>query len=440
MTNAITLCATETQGIAAAQGGGRTGKPSATTDRVFDSFKKKLEAFGAMAAPAQQAALDGGNITLNTGMQDNAEAMQAIAAAACTIEGIDLPVDPQVTANAIVANAEEAMPQAAELASASGTMAEKGENGFAVAGQDAWMQTAKPGDTPALSQDQILKSVGDHLDQALGIKDQAAEQAAPPEQALQAVPSMKDAATNAQSVSNSKPEGEAVFAGTELPQGVKSAASEARSGAEAVRGGSKEGFAEAIEKAAERKDLEKAETEEHTAPVHAQNATAEVRETAKAEGVNPSAAPETEEPQIAKENILRIVDSVSTKSFEGKHEFEVELKPEFLGKVRIKLTMEKGSIHMQIHTDDPSVRQMLSDHSPSLIGELKEKGIALTGMDISYDNPAAFNGKEQHSGSNSGGSRQGGGMNAFVQADSRTEQAWDAFSLYAGNSTVEFFA
>ncbi|MGI6150600.1 MAG: flagellar hook-length control protein FliK [Christensenellales bacterium] len=442
MTNAMTLCGNEAQSIVAAKGSGRAGRAFHSQDRVSQSFKKKLEAFGAMAVPAQQAAPDCGNITLNTGMQDEAEAVQAISAEACTIEGIELPVDPQVTANIQAAFADPTT-QAAGTNPTQGVM-EDGRQDGAVAGQNAWMQTAVAGENPAITQDQILKTVGDYLDESLGLEGKTSQaqqmnQEAPPEKARGIAPSLGESADIA---AQGAFEVEATSEPETAIDGIlpKNSALNPQGGFKVAENASGE-IANAAKKTdTGREGPEMAEMDEDTAFIQTADGKTDVREPVQtAQETQPSAIWETEEPQYARENILRIVDSVHTKSAEGRHEFEVELKPEFLGKIRIRLTMEKGSIHMQIHTDDPSVKQLLSEHSPSLMGELKEKGISLSGMDVSYDNPTAFDGREQHSGSN-GGNRQGGGMHAFVQADSRAEQKWDAFSLYAGNSTVEFFA
>ena len=43
-----------------------------------------------------------------------------------------------------------------------------------------------------------------------------------------------------------------------------------------------------------------------------------------------------------KDNVMRIVEKLHTEVSGGKYDFDVELKPDFLGKVNIKLTMENG--------------------------------------------------------------------------------------------------
>lgn len=445
MTNVMTLCANETQSIAAAKG--RDGRPGKTADgsgKVSQSFRKKLEAYGAMAVPAQQTAADGGKINPDTGMQDATETVQVLSEAVRTIEGIELPANPQGIAEMPAAAGDSTAP-APDDGAAQGMFVEDGRDGGAVAGQNARMQTAIAGESPAITQDQILKTVGEYLDEAIGSEGQKAEVPVLPEEAPEAVgpplgeqadETAKDAPkiTAADGLEQAQDGKLSPKEGSPAPKSQGPAESR-----EAVSKGTKDakpagaaGFAP-----------EKAERAEDTAEFQNANAMADVRAAAPAqEEIAAPAALETdaaEEPQYDRENILRIVDSVSTKSAEGRHEFEIGLKPEFLGKVRIKLTMEHGSIHMQIHTDDPDVKQMLSDHSSSLMNELREKGVALLGMDVSYESPASFAGAEQQSGRNGGG-RQGGAAHFFAQAEPQAEQSRDVFSLYAGNSTVEFYA
>ena len=108
-----------------------------------------------------------------------------------------------------------------------------------------------------------------------------------------------------------------------------------------------------------------------------------------------AAADAAEGSRYTKENVLRIVDRVSTQAKDGRYDFDVELKPDFLGKVSIKLTMEDGNIRMQIRTDDASVRGMLSDQTSSLQSALREKGITLASVDVTYESQASLSGDRQ---------------------------------------------
>ncbi len=148
----------------------------------------------------------------------------------------------------------------------------------------------------------------------------------------------------------------------------------------------------------------------------------------------------TDQMQYCRENVLRIVDKVSTRTAQERYEFDVELKPDFLGKVSIKLTMEDGNIRMQIKTDDMSVRSMLSDQTSALQSALKEKGVELTSVDIAYQSQTSFDG---------GGGRPFEEQNGnawqsspyYAQADAAaTAAVTESYSYYVGNSSVEYLA
>ena len=87
---------------------------------------------------------------------------------------------------------------------------------------------------------------------------------------------------------------------------------------------------------------------------------------------------------FVKDNVMRIVDKLSTQVSDGKTDFDVELKPDFLGKVSIKLSMQNGEIRMQIKTDDVNVKSMFADQVSSMQAALKDKGIAITNIDVTY--------------------------------------------------------
>ena len=65
----------------------------------------------------------------------------------------------------------------------------------------------------------------------------------------------------------------------------------------------------------------------------------------------------------------------------------MDLKPDFLGKVSIKITMENGEIRMHVKTEDAAVKGLFSDQSASLQSALKEKGIVISSVDVTYQDP-----------------------------------------------------
>ena len=153
--------------------------------------------------------------------------------------------------------------------------------------------------------------------------------------------------------------------------------------------------------------------------------------------------PETQEADtdFVRNNVIRIVDKVSTNVQEGRHEFDVELKPDFLGRVSIRLTLEDGEIRMQIKTDDPGVKGLFADQAGSLQNALKEKGIALSNIDITYQE-SMLPGREAFGQSADGGQRNDGqtGWSTERHPGGDLYDSVAQTSELLGGSTVEYLA
>jgi flagellar hook-length control protein FliK len=142
-----------------------------------------------------------------------------------------------------------------------------------------------------------------------------------------------------------------------------------------------------------------------------------------------------------KENITRIVDSIRAETAEGKYKFDIQLKPDFLGKVNIRISMKDNDLKVQIKTDDITVKGMLSDQTSSLLSIFKEKGINVTNIDISYDSPEMQNSEGQTHGQQSGGYDTGGNLNYEPAADEDSfNSAVEQYNSYLGDSYIEFYA
>jgi flagellar hook-length control protein FliK len=148
--------------------------------------------------------------------------------------------------------------------------------------------------------------------------------------------------------------------------------------------------------------------------------------------------PETPRPESVRESVLRIVDKVSVKAAEGKYDFDIDLKPDFMGKVSIKLTMEDGAVKVHIRADDAAVKGMLQDQTSSLQSMLKEKGIPVSNIDVTYEGSQA-QGNEGHARNGEGRQHQ---SNLFrEQAENGSyESARERYDFYLGNSSIEYLA
>lgn len=134
---------------------------------------------------------------------------------------------------------------------------------------------------------------------------------------------------------------------------------------------------------------------EHTVPlIAAEKSPAFVME---AEQSVTTAAP-VKEADMA-DNITRIVESISAQSSADAQEFTVSLKPEHLGKLSIKLVMDSDGLRAQIKAADSSVSGLIRSELNTLSDLLKDKGIQVTQIDVSYDT-AAFMTDARHGNSN----------------------------------------
>ncbi len=158
---------------------------------------------------------------------------------------------------------------------------------------------------------------------------------------------------------------------------------------------------------------------------------------------------QTEKPagtDFVKDNVIRIVDKVATQAADGKYEFDVTLKPEFLGKVSIRLMMENGSIRMQIRTHDLSVKGLFTDQLSGLKSLLKDKGIAVTNIDIEYQSGMsggyeAYRQNSSHSGAQHSRKHNSSRFDADELAAIGLYGARAAETVqYIGGSSVEYLA
>ncbi len=140
-------------------------------------------------------------------------------------------------------------------------------------------------------------------------------------------------------------------------------------------------------------------------------------------------------------NAMKIVQSIQSHEKDGNYEMSVTLRPESLGKVSIKLVMDDTGIKAQIKAESAAAKEALGEQINTLAESLKEKGIQVNHLEVTYEAPA-FNTQQQYEGRNRG---QSSHRNLRAYAAQNT-QAVD--SVYAGqesdlaikNGSIEFQA
>jgi flagellar hook-length control protein FliK len=414
--------AAATQASQAETGTKKTANPA-------ESFKKKLEGCEAVVVPVQLVTTGGSNTNTEVGTQNGigtkAPGMD------CCIEGRDVsdhPMDVTVTCDTAAAFTDSM---------AAGEQAGRTP-------ENAWMQYTTAGDNPAQTQDQILETIGVYMDAASEPGEQK------PEKAVQQAP------TAPTLVSTETPKTEAK---TELSKNTAEAPVTPDTTAAEKPAAAVEASKAATPLAQEKTDAtaalptyekadataalptpEKRDVELKNDPIQSQSVNAPAGETRETVPVAMDTVGETtteKTVQHTRDNVLRIVDKVAVQSENGRYDFDVELKPDFMGKVHIKLTMEDGNIRMQIKTDDMSVKGMLMDQTSSLQNALKEKGITLTNVDVMYDGQTTQDFSRQPHEQNSSGRH---GLYYGQASTMSSEPAEEHYGYYTGGSSMEFLA
>ncbi|SMC35683.1 flagellar hook-length control protein FliK [Papillibacter cinnamivorans] len=78
----------------------------------------------------------------------------------------------------------------------------------------------------------------------------------------------------------------------------------------------------------------------------------------------------------------RFSDMISSFGQQADGRFEIQLEPEYLGKLSISLTSEQDGIHAQIRTKDSAVQSLLSSEVAKLVSKLDDSGIRLKSVDV----------------------------------------------------------
>jgi len=89
----------------------------------------------------------------------------------------------------------------------------------------------------------------------------------------------------------------------------------------------------------------------------------------------------------------QIVEKAALSLKNGKSEARVELKPEFFGSVRMKITTENHLVRVRILTELPVVKEMIENNISQLKTDLQSQGLQIDKLDVSIANDSQQNGK-----------------------------------------------
>ena len=90
-------------------------------------------------------------------------------------------------------------------------------------------------------------------------------------------------------------------------------------------------------------------------------------------------------PAVEQQNLFDVmVERMTSAQENGVKMLEIQLKPDFLGKVSIQLALSESGLHARIHAEDQNVRGALNGQIARLIESLSEKGIRVSAVEVAY--------------------------------------------------------
>ncbi|MBW2608184.1 MAG: flagellar hook-length control protein FliK [Deltaproteobacteria bacterium] len=89
----------------------------------------------------------------------------------------------------------------------------------------------------------------------------------------------------------------------------------------------------------------------------------------------------------------QIVEKAALSLKNGKSQVRIELKPEFLGSVRMKITMENHLVTLRILTELPVVKEMIENNINQLKTDLQSHGLEIDKLDVTVANDSQQRGK-----------------------------------------------
>ncbi len=144
-----------------------------------------------------------------------------------------------------------------------------------------------------------------------------------------------------------------------------------------------------------------------------------------------NAAPaQSEKVTATKQNLF---DTMVKQMSADKSSVEIELKPDFLGKVSIRLSLDENGVQARIRADDPTVKSMINGQINQLIEALNDKGVRINTVDVVYTGAESM---LQNPGEGGGARRDGAAAREQRGAGSRT-QAVGAAGLFESALNIE---
>jgi flagellar hook-length control protein FliK len=142
------------------------------------------------------------------------------------------------------------------------------------------------------------------------------------------------------------------------------------------------------------------------------------QEVARVAQANAPAAPQMPElPETARAVTSQVVTRLQTMSGDERHEMELQLKPENLGKIQLRVVEERGQILAKFTAESEKVRAILESNMQLLRDALEKNGMTIAELSVSVGQRQHNDTAEQAGARNGNGAVSGRGPSSGIQGD-----------------------
>jgi flagellar hook-length control protein FliK len=133
--------------------------------------------------------------------------------------------------------------------------------------------------------------------------------------------------------------------------------------------------------------------------------------TSQSASVNASKAEPTPSQALPKEAVVQqIVDSAKLRLVNGQSEMRIQLKPEHLGRVQLRIATEQQQVVVKVMAELPVVKELLESNLHQLRTELQGQGLEIHKFDVSVGSDGGSQNREQPTWAQQRSGHRGGGF------------------------------
>jgi len=159
------------------------------------------------------------------------------------------------------------------------------------------------------------------------------------------------------------------------------------------------------------------------------------------EATSPSRQTDTDQNSLRTQTLDQIVRKAVIYMRNGQHEAKIDLKPEFLGPVRMQVITENHQVTVKILTEFGFVKDMVENNIHQLKSDMQQQGLNVDKLEVAVSNDSdEYKHPQEKAGQAKDRQRTVARINPGNQEGETREQTGDFGLKKAGTTTVDYFA